>query len=158
VPGDPPPGPELTRSEAGDAAAARDFRLTMNHVRRYADANERIHARAAADPAFRARIAGMDEAQAAESMDEMIRQLEAVPEVRREIERAGLSAREFVLTMLSISAAVVHLMMRELGQEPELSEWLSERNLAFYEQNAEEIGGILERLQELGAEFEDDEW
>lgn len=157
--GERPAAIERTGAEARDAAAVRDFRLTMDHVRGYAAATENVMNRAEADPAFRARVEGLhDDGDA--SMDETIRRMEGVPELRREIERAGISADDYIRTIMSLAAIGSHVMMREMGHEAEATEWVSERNLAFFEENRAEIEEVMQRVQEMDRELfdEDDDW
>jgi hypothetical protein len=142
--------------DASDAGAVRDFRLTIDRVRRMARATESFSAAAAGDPALQARYQSIaDEAGA--GVAELARAYEAFPEWNREIRRAGLSAEEFVLTLLSLSAVTVHVMTREAGHEPQLNEWTSARNIAVFDQHRAEIEGIMQRLQELGSSLEMDD-
>lgn len=157
--GERPAAMERTGAEARDAAAVRDFRLTMDHVRGYAAATENVMNRAAADPAFRERVGALhDDGDA--SMEELIRRMEGVPELRREIERAGISAEDYMKTVVSMAAIGAHVMMREMGHEAEADEWVSERNLAFFEENRAEIEEVMQRVQEMDHELfdEDDDW
>jgi hypothetical protein len=145
-----------SRDEARAAAEVRDYRLTMDRVRRYADATEAFYRRAAADPGLRARMDAMGEPDT-ETIDQTADHIGSVPEWRREIERAGLTPRDYVLTMASLTAAAVHVGMREFGWEGEQSEWASDHNIAFFEENRAEIERVMERLQQYAELFDDED-
>lgn len=136
-----------TPSGGAAVGAVADYELTMERLRRWAEANRSLERAAAADPRVEA---ALEPAQAEEhdvdaSVAIMAETIEGVPEARKAIEDAGLSPREYVVigwTMLQSGMAGLALkaggdtaeVAREMGIKPS--------NLRFLAEHEEEIAEL----------------
>lgn len=149
--GSPPPRaaqPSLPGASAeADLGTVADYELTMESLRRWADANRSLERAAAADP----RLEEALEPPQAEGQDVdasvaiMTETIEGVPEAKNAIEEAGLSPREYVVigwTMLQSGMAGLALraggdtaeVAREMGIDP--------ANLRFLAEHEAEIAAL----------------
>jgi hypothetical protein len=105
---------------AGGDADLRElsrYVLTLTDVRKYAAANEAMarHAKTEQDEEGTEDEDGDDNA---ESLDGMVKRIEAIPEARKSIEAAGLNVRQYaVITMALFQAAFAQYAV-EQGADP----------------------------------------
>jgi hypothetical protein len=155
-----PAEPGATPPTTSEASAARDlssvgeFRLTMDRIRRADQVADAIHARASGDPTLRRRLDEGSEASWA-GIDEMVSAYGSIPEVDREIRRAGFTARDYALTLLSLTMTAA-IVTTETEDDPASSEWTSAHNIAVFEQNRPQIEAILARWQSMGWDDEEE--
>ena len=110
------------------------YRLTTERVERWFAAQDELDALVAGDPGIEARLRGARTWRGGEAaLDDAAARLEGEPEVRAAIERAGLSARDFVMTALALHQA---LLAAGPGAPPELRR-LAARNVGFVSEHAD---------------------
>lgn len=142
-------------STGDDLADVTNYRLTMDKVDRYFDAQLAI-ARRVKDlsPEERAPLEQM-ESSADASLDEMARRLESHPAMRDGLREANLSSREFAtltMAMLQAGMAASVLQMRPNDNQDSLAREMkaSMENIRFLRENEAEL---TRRQQELESEL-----
>lgn len=139
--------PAASPADGAAVGPVADYELTMDRLRRWAEANRSLERAAAADPRVEAALepeqAEWEDVDA--SVAVMTETIEGVPEARRAIEDAGLSPREYVVigwTMLQSGMAGHALkaggdtaeVAREMGIDP--------ANLRFMAEHEAEIAEL----------------
>lgn len=145
--------PAAPLAEGAAVGTVAEYELTMDRLRRWAEANRSLERAAAADPRLEealepAQAEGQDVEASVAIMAETI---EGVPEAKKAIEDAGLSPREYVVigwTMLQSGMAGLALkaggdtaeVAREMGIDP--------ANLRFLAEHEAEITALRQQLGE----------
>jgi hypothetical protein len=133
-------------SAAGDtdlARAARDHRLSMPLLERYAQAARNLQQLEQTDPEVRRRMDAMGD-QEAQSIDEVTRAIEADPQIRQAIERAGMNVRDYMLTSVALMQAMMASDFQRQGFIQELPPEVSADNVQFVRENETRIRELLE--------------
>jgi hypothetical protein len=89
------------------------FLLTSDGLQRLAAAKRNVDALYARDPGVDKRIKG---ASSPKSLDEMAARIDAEPEMRDALKRAGLSARNYMLTMIALQQAIRGNQLKQMGK------------------------------------------
>jgi predicted phage tail protein len=86
-----------------------------------------------------------------ETIDEMAKQIESVPEMAKAIKSAGLSPREYsVLSLVTFQAMMAHGMQKQYGTKElpkEFQGTVLADNIKFVADNEAEINRLLEKLK-----------
>ena len=133
---------EFDASVASGEVDLDAFELTMDRMERWAKASANLLALTEAKPALakKWREDGADP----RSFDEMLERIEAVPEAVRLVERAGLSAAEFIAT------GVVYLRTTSAVQDPasglDAASGVTQANMAFVTEHRARIDSLLAPL------------
>lgn len=143
--------------DVGDAAMMRDYRLTMDGIRRYVQATENFQAAVAGNPALQRRLEAMDEAPEADRIADFVQVVDQIPEWRRAVEQAGISTRDYAMIMATLTASALDVGMRRMGMDPPRDEWISDRNVALVEENWTEIEHLMKRMRAFDEE-DDLDW
>lgn len=147
---------DASSSELRDAAAVRDYRLSIDAVRRYYAVNEGMVRLASEDAGFRARMeAAGQEADDEEDLASFARRLEQIPEFRRELQRAGLTPHDYAMITAALAANALYVIMDEMGGGVERSDWVSDANIAFVREHRAELDALTERIEALQP---DEDW
>lgn len=115
-----------------DAAEVLHYRLTGQNVERFLLARRRLRA-IASDTllAARADSPGPDSSDA-RTLDAMAARLERMPGAKQALEGAGLSAREYVVGSLAITAAAMACEMQKQGLVKQLPATVNADNVRFF--------------------------
>ncbi len=124
---------------AGTEVELGDYPLQMERVRGWARALENLHDVAEEDPQALERAEMDPDA----SLGETVARIEAEPQVRQAIERAGISIRDYVLTGLALFQAMFMAEAMEAGTIQSIPEGVNARNVEFVRQNRAEIERLL---------------
>jgi len=152
------PSAATVPASSGDAAAdVTAYELTMERMDRYYAAQRALAVRVKdMSPAEREAfdVAGDGD----DSIDDMVRRIEAAPAMRAALDEAGMSAREFALATMSIvqsgmAAAVLQMrpeanqdsLLREMKANPANVRFLRENEAALQQKQAE-LEAELKRL------------
>jgi len=141
---------------SADSAALRSYTLSMEKVNGFFEANLNMARVVKANPELRERT----HASGAESLDAVARRFEQEPAVRKAIEDAGLSPREFTLTMFSLfQAAYANRAMQEqkIGADSAArAAGINPANLDFVRRHQQELAqrqqNMEREMQVLGAQ------
>ncbi|HEX7120676.1 MAG TPA: hypothetical protein VF212_17920 [Longimicrobiales bacterium] len=148
--------PGTAAAQTGDDAGLAEmvaYRLTMDKVQRWYEAQRNVYEKYAADPglAERAEI-GADEEEF--SIDGMAARFDAIPEVREAIQAAGLGTREFVVvTMVLFQSAMAHAVIEMGGDRDEILEGsgVHPANLDFVAAHKAELERMQKEVEALKA-------
>lgn len=140
-----------------DSLDPRDFRLNMELVRAYVQANENVFAVLQNDPTLlEGHEEGGEDLGSEPELRSMIEKVESTPPVREAIERAGLSVREYALTNATLIPAFITLHVQNSGLgDGSMFDWISNDHIRFVEANADAIGASFQRLWDLIPDEED---
>jgi hypothetical protein len=134
-----------------DAHTLGTYPLTMDKLNRTTKAAQNIEAAEKADPTLEDRWqkdndGNNDLDDISTDLPELIARIEAEPTVRRAVESAGISPRDFVLTTFAIMSASVASEMRKSGvkQDSGLGSHVSDDNVAFVTAHKQEIATLMQ--------------
>ncbi|HKQ61002.1 MAG TPA: hypothetical protein VJS92_06910 [Candidatus Polarisedimenticolaceae bacterium] len=142
---------------AADPAAAEvgAYKLTLATLRKADRMHAALAAAVAADPALRARLEplapGDDEVEGeARSLDAVVAELESVPELKRALGDAGLTAREYVVFSLALlSAGLAEYALEQGGKLPPDAPPALAANVAWYKANRAEVERFTREIRQL---------
>ena len=142
---------QQAHSATGGDADLRElarYQLTMADVRKYAAANANLakHPKAEQED----ENAEDDEADDDESLDEMAARIEKIPEARKAIEAAGLTARQFaVITMALFQASLAQYAIDQGADPAKIARetGVNPANIRFVKEHKAE----LEQMKNLGS-------
>lgn len=133
------PTPALTQEDDPDTKAYYGYQLTMPKYKKYVAAMVNLINASERAPAVDQAL----ETSFNSSIDEAVAHLNRVPEARRGLTDAGLTARDFVLTQGAfVQAGVAYGMIKEQGVSPDSAlniMQVSPANLDFFRKNKAEI-------------------
>jgi hypothetical protein len=112
-----------------------DYRLTAARVDALHKVHHDLYRLQRRDPVAIERLAEVVEEFHPEEYEQAITAIQGEPTVRRAIERAGFSVRDFYLTQYNLVSASVVLEARVKGRSDHLPE-VSEANVEFVRRNA----------------------
>lgn len=139
-----------------DSVALANFRLTMPTVRKLTLAMENMSAAIKSDPGI-AKEAEANKTSANASLDDMAASIDRVPPMKRAIEKAGLTPREYMLAQLALFQAGMIASVMEQQKTKEIPAGFSKANVEFVLANKKEIDQLGARMQQLSKEHSDDE-
>jgi hypothetical protein len=106
----------LTRDSSAHDSTSREieaFQLTTDGLKRLAAAKRNVSALYARDSGVDARMRG---GVAPKNLDEMTERINSEPGMRSALEQAGLSARDYMLTMVALEGAVKGYQLKVSGR------------------------------------------
>lgn len=157
---DPPASREAETVRGDDAPAVRsaeddleeiaDYRLTMDAVRRYYQAQRNVFEAMREDPGLSDRLEDLDADVA--TLDEMQARYASVPELRDAIEEAGFTPREFSVLTWSLVQASIAQGAVEMGVSRDsvvANTGVRRANLDFVQEHQAEIERMQRELEAL---------
>ena len=138
---------------AADAKAIESFQLTMPVLNRMAQAQEYMYATVKAHPELKKKYAAQkdDDDSDANTIDEMAKKLDKVPEVKAAIIKAGFTPRSYMIaTMATFQAAMTAAMLDMPGADKSKLSTNARANAAFVKAHQAEF----ERMQARSKEIE----
>jgi len=141
----PAPPPAASRDDGTDSAAIANYRLDMDKVRGLQRAAVALHELNQRHPEIRERVSADTF-----DLDAVLANMNAEPEVRRAIEGAGISTRDYVLgTMALMQAAISHQLSKGGMSVPP---GVSEENRRFMAEHEAEIEQVMAAMPKDDAE------
>lgn len=131
-----------------DAALAR-FRLTTTNVARATEATRNLARLSDADPQLAKRLSDDEGLNDAKSIQQMADRLAAVPQVRRAIESAGISTRDYVLVLFTYTQVAVASVYAQQGRMDKLPANISKDNVAFAAAHRAEMTRFQQAMQQM---------
>ncbi|MGH8496657.1 MAG: hypothetical protein ACREVN_11040 [Gammaproteobacteria bacterium] len=143
-------GPVMAQADSPDAKALAEYRLTDEGVENFTKASRNLIAAFKADPGLGQAMEGSDNATIAETAAAY----DAQPAVRKAIESADMTSKEYITFMYSMfQAGLAGWLVEEYGQT-ELPEGTPRENVDYYLAHKEELAALSAELQELSGEAE----
>lgn len=139
----------------GDANTIPNYRLTTPALRKLTRVQDSLYAMLVTDPALKAKFASVGENDGeaeANALDAMARRLERVPEMKRAITSAGLTAHEYVLAMITVFQAAMTLSVMEMDgpmRVKQLPPGTRADNVAFLKANKTAFDRLQSRSREI---------
>jgi hypothetical protein len=150
APGAPPPSASTT-APRGDQALHDEvlrelatFRLTTERVDKWGVAQRKLNELTSQNPEV---IRNMTSLGPPKSLDEMVVRFDSQPSVHKAIAAAGLSPREYVLTMLTLQRSMQGYFGRRAGRLRTPPAGVSGENIDFVEQHIAEIQQLMAELR-----------
>jgi len=106
----------LERDSTAHDSAGREidsYRLTSESLQRLAAAKRNVSALYARDPSVDGRMRGTS---APKTLDEMTKRIDSEPGMHSALEQAGLSAREYMISMVALQGAVKGYQLKAAGK------------------------------------------
>ena len=117
------------------------FRLSMEKLSKAATAGKILEKLAETDPSLKG-VAQFDKRKSPQSIDEAVNRIDGHPRARTAIQSAGLSTRDYVLTMYCFAQSTLALFLKEDGGEKHDPSGASEENVAFVKNHLKEINRL----------------
>ena len=141
-----------SKLSAQDAAALASFRLDLEGVRKVAAATRDFRRIEKMSPGLKEKLE-TKEGSGPETLDESIKRIEAVPQAAAVLKKNHISARDFVLTTMTLFGATMMAdVEKETGQPASLPESLSRENVNFVKMNEEELAKLAPEIFQTGEE------
>ncbi len=131
--------------------AVREYRLTMPLMQQYVQAVRNLHQLERTDPELRRRMEAMGEHEE-RSLAEVTGLIEGEPQLRRAIEDAGLTVRDYMLISLAFMQSMMAHEFQRQGYIQELPPEVSAENVAFIRDNEQQLQPLMDELNRLGEE------
>jgi len=112
----PSPAGAKSKNDA-DLAELQNYRLTERVLKKLAQVQDSIYASIKADPGLATRYEKKT-ALGNESLDQSVRRIESIPELKEAIVKAGLTPREFFVAGMALAQAAFASMARDQGNVP----------------------------------------
>jgi len=117
------------------------FRLSMEKLGKAATAGKILEKLAETDPSLKG-VAQFDKQKEWQYVDEAVHRIDGHPRARTAIQSAGLSTRDYVLTMYCFVQSTLALFLKEDGGEKHDPSGASEENVAFVKNHLKEINRL----------------
>jgi hypothetical protein len=134
---------------AWNDAALQRFRLSTDEVAKATQASRNLAQLNTTDPQLLQRLdhdAPLDDAK---SIQEMADRLDKIPQVRRAIESAGISTRDYVLVLFTVTQVAVANVYAQQGKMKELPANISRANVAFATAHATEMARLQQAMEQM---------
>jgi hypothetical protein len=147
-------GPDLA---PGDKQMLLTYRLSMDKLNRLVDATEKFRQLEKSNPKLAESLERQQEQDNNESLSAKIAKLEKVPQVRSTLASSGITARDYVLSLLTVMNAGASVQIKKMGGDPS-SLPVSAENIKFYQTNQAAIERMTKSLtqQENPSEASED--
>jgi hypothetical protein len=157
----PPAGAQVGEQGGLDQAELNRYPLTMQKVRKWADANRRLAQVAREHPELERE---QDDEEGIESLDELEAFYKKIPQARSAIEASGLGTREYlVLSFVLIQAHTALAVAEEMGADPNAfaaqaaESGMNPAHIAFVREHKAELEPMFAELQKMQEEDEEEE-
>jgi hypothetical protein len=117
------------------------FHLSMEKLGKAAHAGKVLDQLSETEPSLRG-IAHLDKKKGLQSIDEAVDRIDANPEARTAIHSAGLSTRDYVLTMYCFVQSTQELFVKEGMGKQQYPPGASEENVVFVRNHLKEINRL----------------
>ncbi len=136
------PGGGFTTTEQ---QALTNHRLTMDNIRKTADASVKLSELEKKDP----KLGDVREGEEAKTLSELVSKLDALPPVHTALAGSGLSSREFLLTLFELHMVRSAVMLKEMGGDAAQAAGklpVSAENVQFYVAHRAEIEPLAKQM------------
>lgn len=117
------------------------FRLSMGKLSKAAQANKTLEKLSEDDPALK-RLTQFDKQKGPQSIDDVVARIGDHPRARAAVEGAGLSARDYVLTMYCFEQSTQALFQKESTGGKNYPPGASKENVGFVRNHLKEINRL----------------
>jgi len=117
------------------------FRLSMEKLSKAATAGKILEELAETDPSLKG-VAEFDKQKGPQSVDQAVNRIDGHPQAQKAIQSAGLSTRDYVLTMYCFVQSTLALLLKEDGGEKRDPPGASEENVVFVKNHLKEINRL----------------
>lgn len=122
------------------------FRLSMDKIRRASEVGKALEKLSKADASLKG-VARFDQLQDPLSLDEAVRRVGSHPQAVEAIRNAGLSTRDYVLTMYCFVKTTEVLFLPESVRQTSYPPGVSKENIVFVKNHLEEINRLFSDKQ-----------
>jgi len=122
------------------------FRLSMDKIRRASEVGKALEKLSKADASLKG-VAQFDQQQDPRSVDEAVRRVGSHPQAVEAIRNAGLSTREYVLTMYCFVKTTQALFLPENVRPTSYPAGVSKENVVFVKNHLEQINRLFSDKQ-----------
>jgi hypothetical protein len=131
------------------AAMMQNYRLTADKVDRVIQANANIAKLMAANPELRRQLDRQGDMNDPKTLNEMIERLNSIQPVHQALASAGISARDWVLTVMTTFGAQMAAELEKRGLSKKLPYAVSAENVAFVSAHQEQIQQLTTSLDAM---------
>ena len=142
------PRPALAQSEA-DQKAVMNHRLTVKNVKKVFAIDKELLKLAIANPAIAQKISN----QKPSGLDEAVKLIGTIPEVSAVLKTHDISARDYLLTTVTMTGTTFAYQFAAAGKMPEMPPGVQKDNLEFWRTNLPTMKAAADEWQKTRAEL-----
>lgn len=136
-----------------DDATLHDFRLSDEKVDHTIRANDNLSALMTAHPELEKQMESMGEkADDPKTLNEFVNRIDAVPPVRQAISSAGISTRDWVLTLMTAMSAEMTYQYQKSGLTQKLASSVSPENVSYVAGHRAQMQALTKSAQTMNGE------
>lgn len=135
--------------DAADEAALAHFRLTTDNLAKATQASRNIAQLGATDPRLLKRLDQESPLSDAQTLQQAADRLAGIPQVRRAIQRAGLSPRDYILVSFTIADAAMANAYARAGRTQASPPAIAKDNLDFVAAHQPEVRQFMKAVQSM---------
>lgn len=136
-----------------DDATLHDFRLSDEKVAHTIRANDNLTTLMKAHPGLEAQMESIGEkADDPKTLNEFVDRIDAVPPVRQAIASAGISTRDWVLTLMTAMSAEVTYQYQKSGLTQKLASTVSPENVSYVAGHRAQMQALTKSAQQMNGE------
>jgi hypothetical protein len=135
-----------------DEATLHDFRLSDAKISRSIRATDNLRALMKAHPELQSKMEAMGRASNdAKTLNEFVDRIDGVPPVHQAIEGAGISTRDWVLTLMTGMSAEMNYQIQKSGVTQKLASTVSPENLSYVAGHRAQMQALTASAEKLGS-------
>jgi hypothetical protein len=143
------------RAKADDTAEVQNYRLTMPVVKKFERVQESLYQSIRKDPSLATKYDKTPDDGSDQSIAATVKRMDAMPELKQAVVKAGLTTREYLLaTLAMLQVGMAHAMSQSRGADTSKLPANVRANLKLMEQNKAEFDRIQQRSAEIRREME----
>jgi hypothetical protein len=142
------PSPALAQSEA-DQKAVMNHRLTIENVKKVFAIDKELLKLAIANPALAQKISN----QKPSGLDEAVKLIGSIPEVSAVLKTHDISARDYLLTTVTMTGTAFAYQFSAAGKMPEMPAGMQKDNLEFWKTNVATMKAAVDEWMKTRAEL-----
>jgi hypothetical protein len=140
-------------SKSDDLAELQNYRLTLPVLKKLGQVQENIYDSIKKDPSVATKYQSDRDHGSDQSLEGAVKKMDAVPELKHAIDKAGLTTREYFLaTMAMVQAGMAQMMLKGAGADASKLPSGVRANMKFMEQNQAAFAQIQNRSREIERE------
>jgi|1185.fasta_scaffold16392_3 hypothetical protein len=136
--------------DQADAEELQNYRLSLPVVKKLAQVQENIYSSLKANPSLADKYKDKEDHDASnESLDQTVKKIEKIPELKQAIVKAGLTPREYFVASLAMAQAT---MASAMAEAPDSLPSGLRANMAFVKSHQAELTKMQKRAEEIERE------
>jgi hypothetical protein len=138
--------PSFALAQSAEDKALRGYSLDMAKLTKYAAVHEKMAAMVVANPSLASKYEGQ-ESRDDQSLDDMVKDLDKIPELASAIRSQGMTMRDYVMTTLVLLQVGLYREVKKLNPRTDMPANINPANVTFMDTHAAEIQKLEARVK-----------